>query len=149
MSAETERFIRKAPPPDADEMAAFLGAEAHALWQALAERIASAYPGVFVPDWSNGGQTHGWGLRYRKSKSFCTLIPERGHMAVMIVFGGKEREKMADVLPDLDARFRKAYAEAHTYHDGKWVLFNLRGKADLDDIMAALTAKRRPKPRGD
>jgi hypothetical protein len=144
MSGQTERFIRKAPPPDATETAAFLGAEAHALWQALTERIASAYPGVFAPDWSNGGQKNGWGLRYRKSKSFCTLIPERGHMAVMIVFGGKEREKVADILPDLDARFQKAYAEAHTYHDGKWVLFTVRSDGDVGEIMTILQTKRRP-----
>ena len=61
MSDLRERFIRKAAPPDAAELAAFLGAEAHALWQALKDRIASAYPEVFVPDWSNGGQNHGWG----------------------------------------------------------------------------------------
>ena len=74
------------------------------------------------------------------------MIPERSNLAVMVVFGGKERDRMVDVLPGLDARFQRAYAEAHTYHDGKWVLFDVRDQADLDDIMAALTAKRRPKP---
>ncbi|MBU1176266.1 MAG: DUF3788 domain-containing protein [Alphaproteobacteria bacterium] len=146
MSAQNGRFIRKGLPPEALELAGFFGAESFRLWQALTGRIEAAYPGVFTPDWSYGGQKHGWGWRYRKSKSFCTLIPERGGLTVLIVFGGVEREKMAGLLHGLNARFRKAYEDAHTYHDGKWVLHDVRSADDLGDVMVALTAKRRPKP---
>jgi hypothetical protein len=132
-------------PPNDEELADWLGASAQGFWQALRARIEEAYPDTFTPDWSFGGQKHGWGLRYKKSKSFCTLIPERGRMAAMIVFGGAERDKMQPVLPGLSAAFRKAYEAAQTYHDGKWVLFPVDSERDVDDILSALTAKRRPR----
>ena len=63
------------------------------------------YPGVFTPDWIFGGKKYGWGLRFKKSKSFCTLLPERNRLLVQIVFGGEEREKAEKVLPELSPVF--------------------------------------------
>jgi hypothetical protein len=40
----------------------------------LRDWIKVAYPGVFTPDWVHGGQKHGWSLRYKKSKAFCTSL---------------------------------------------------------------------------
>ncbi|MDY6842607.1 MAG: DUF3788 family protein [Thermodesulfobacteriota bacterium] len=33
-------------------------------------------------------------FRYKKSKSFCTLIPEKNHFSLLIVFGAKKRAKV-------------------------------------------------------
>ncbi len=146
MSETSKRFVRKQTPPSPSELEAFVGATAFGFWQDLVARIDESYPGTFAPDWSNGGQKHGWGLRFKKSRSLLTLIPESGGVAVMVVFGAAEREKMTGLLDRLDLRFRTAYEEAPTYHDGKWVLYPIQRTGDLDDIMTALTTKRRPKP---
>lgn len=146
MTDTDQRFVRRQAPPDETELAEWLGPEARGHWHELARRIDAAYPGVFAPDWTFGGQKHGWSLRYKKSKSFCTFVPIRGGFAVGLVFGGAEREKMGVLMDRLGSRFCQVYAEAPTYHDGKWMLFRVLAEADLDDVMVALSAKRRPKP---
>ena len=32
-------------------------------------------------------------LRFKKSKSFCSLIPEKNNLKILIVFGTEEREE--------------------------------------------------------
>lgn len=84
-------------PPDAKMLAEFLGTRGYGFWTKLIQLIDTNYPTVFTPDWIFGGKKYGWGLRFKKSKSFCTLIPERGRLAVQIVFGREERHKAADL----------------------------------------------------
>jgi hypothetical protein len=102
---------------------------------------------VFTPDWMFGGKRYGWGLRFRKSKSFCTLIPERGRPVVQIVFGREERQEAEAILPELTAAVRNAYSGATTFHDGKWVATILSSDEVLADIERLLALKRKPRQR--
>ena len=140
-----ERMLGGSRQPNAQSVAAWLGAREYRNWTRLLEFIETSYPGVFAPDWIFGGKKHGWGLRFKKSKSFCTLIPERNRLIVQIVFGGEEREKAEKVLPDLAPSTRKAYREATTYHDGKWLALVADRNETLDDIEELLAIKRKPK----
>jgi hypothetical protein len=130
--------------PDARSVAAWLGVSEYKHWTRLLEFIEVNYPGVFTPDWIFGGKKYGWGLRFKKSKSFCTLIPERNRLVVQIVFGGEEREKAEKILSE-DSGVRKAYAEATTYHAGKWLALIAEREETLDDIEKLLAVKRKPK----
>ena len=84
------------------------------------------YPDVFTPEWLFGGKKHGWSLRYKKSKSFCTLIPEKNRFALLIVFGD-------------------TYDKAATYYDGKWLLLTIDSNKIVEDVLQLLTVKRKPK----
>jgi hypothetical protein len=110
----------------------------------LTDYIDSAYPGVFNGEWLFGGAKHGWSLRFKKSRSFCTLIPERGRMCVLVVFGAAEREKAEALLPELASHVRDDYLQATTYHDGKWVLIDVDSDEVLADVKRLLQVKRRP-----
>jgi len=44
---------------------------------------------------------------------------------LLIVFGTEERAKVETIKKDLSRDIRKAYDEATTYHDGKWLLLTL------------------------
>lgn len=145
MSDIGERMLDGSRQPDAASVAAWLGASESKHWTRLLEFIEVNYPGVFTPDWIFGGKKYGWGLRFKKSKSFCTLIPERNRLIVQIVFGGEEREKAEKILLELTPNVRKAYAEAKTYHDGKWLAVVADRKETLDDIEKLLAVKRKPK----
>lgn len=109
------RLLDKSQPPTDESVSAFIGAEAAARWSALLGFIESTYPGNFEGQWLYGGAKHGWSLRFKKSKSFCTLIPERGRMRVLVVFGATERDKAQDVLPDLTGSWRTS---GHGFHAG-------------------------------
>ncbi len=92
---------------------------------------------------------HGWSVRYKKSKSFCTLIPEKGRCLLLIVFGAKERAGVETMREELSAPVQKAYDEATTYHDGKWLLLDVNSKAICADAALLLAVKRRPHPESD
>ena len=145
MSAVGERMLDGNVRPDAQSVATWLGTSAFRHWTRLLEFIEANYPGVFTPDWIFGGKKYGWGLRFKKSKSFCTLIPERNRLVVQIVFGGEEREKAEKTLLDLSPNVRQAYTGATTYHDGKWLAIVADRKEILDDVEKLLAIKRKPK----
>ncbi len=145
MSDVGERMLDGSRQPDAESVAEWLGAGACRHWLRLLEFIEANYPGVFTPDWIFGGKKYGWGLRFKKSKSFCTLIPERNQLVVQIVFGGEEREEAEKILPGLSPTIRKVYAEATTYHDSKWLAIVADRKETLDAIEKLLAIKRKPK----
>ncbi|MCX5644617.1 MAG: DUF3788 domain-containing protein [Phycisphaerae bacterium] len=140
-----ERMLDGSREPDGRSVAQWLGAGEYRRWTRLVEFIDSNYLGVFTPDWIFGGKKYGWGLRFKKSKSFCTLIPERNQLVVQIVFGREEREKVENILPELSPNICKMYAEATTYHDGKWLAIVADHDEVFDDIEKLLVIKRKPK----
>jgi hypothetical protein len=87
-------------------------------------------------------------MRFKKSRSFCTLIPERNRLLVLVVFGGAERERIESILDDLSPDVRRAYLEAPTYHDGKWLVLSAGRDQLLGDIWKLLALKQRPNYAG-
>jgi hypothetical protein len=144
MNRNEARITDPGSPPDDARLAAWMGRDAHEFWIRMTRLIDRNYPGIFSPEWLYGGKKHGWSLRYKKGRSFCTLIPERDRFALQIVFGAHEREKAEALLLDLSERTREDYAQAPTYHDGKWLLLTVDSNGAVEDAMQLLSAKRRP-----
>jgi hypothetical protein len=131
--------------PNDSEVAAWISENAFGYWKQVTSLIDRNYPDVFVPEWLFGGRKHGWSLRYKKSKSFCTLIPEKDRLAVLIVFGGEERQKVEAVKDHLSAETKEKYEKATTYHDGKWVILTVDSDAVVKDLELLLGVKRKPR----
>ena len=132
-------------PPSASQIAQWIGKVPYEYWKHVTQLIEQNYPGVFAPDWLFGGQKHGWSLRYKKGKSFCTLIPEKNRFAMLIVFGAEERAKVEGIRDKLSAKTQKEYDNATTHHDGKWVLLTVDTETLVRDVGRLLAVKRRPK----
>ena len=132
-------------PPSPSHLAAWMGRDAYEIWTRVTRLIERNYPHTFSPDWLFGGKNHGWSLRYKKGKSFCTLIPEKNHLAVLMVFGAEERAKVEEVRDELSARTQKDYDGATTYHDGKWVFLIVDAEGVVEDVKRLLAVKRKPK----
>ena len=143
--SEHMRMLDAATKPDSVHVAEWIGSRSSARWTALTDFIQARYPGVFETMWWFGGRKFGWSVRFKKSKSFCNLIPERGQFKVLLVFGGEEREKVEGVLPHLTSHVRDDYVRAATYHDGKWVSVVVDSKQVLADVERLLVVKRAPK----
>ena len=148
MNEQGPRMLDGTREPDAASVAKWIGARSYKRWMHLLGFIEANYPDVFTPDWIFGGKKYGWGLRFKKSKSFCTLIPERNRLVIQIVFGRAEREQAEEVLQELSLGVRDAYANATTYHDGKWLALVVDKDAILADVERLLVIKRKPKPAG-
>jgi len=142
----SQRMLDKTQKPDEAAISSWIGSENYERWKKILQFIESNYPDVFPPgDWLFGGRKHGWGLRFKRSKSFCTLIPERNRLMILIVLGGKEREKVEAAMHEFDPGIREEYARATTYHDGKWLAIAVDGDEILEDIKKLLVIKRSPK----
>jgi len=139
------RMTDSAHPPSYTEVSAWIGRSAYRYWTQITGLIEKNYPDVFTPEWLFGGKKHGWSLRYKKNKSFCTLIPEKNRLALLIVFGAEERAKVENIRDGLSRRIQKEYDDAPTYHDGKWLLIAVNGEPVVQEIMRLLAVKRKPK----
>lgn len=142
-----ERLTDRATEPTTPAVTDFIGGENARRWTRLLAFIDENYPGVFNGEWLFGGAKHGWSLRFKKSRSFCTLVPEKDHMNVVIVFGAAERLKAEALLPELTSHVRADYTGATTYHDGRWLLVDVDSDEALDDVERLLRVKRRPVQR--
>jgi len=145
MDEINSRMTEKKRAPSGQDVARWVGDSAFLYWGEITRMIESSYPGIFVPEWLFAGKKHGWSLRYKKGRSFCTLIPERGCLRILIVFGAKERDKVKDLISELSSPVVEAYNGAVTYHDGKWLLLAVDSPAVLNDIRLLLSVKRKPR----
>ncbi len=145
METETGRITDSDSFPDDKKIKDWIGAEAFAYWQELEGWINQKYPEIFNPQWLYGGKKHGWALRYKKNKSFCTFVPERNRFKLLIVFGAEKREKTEKIINTLSAGTQNEYRKAETYHDGKWLLLTVDRVKIIEDIKILLVLKRKPK----
>jgi hypothetical protein len=149
MSETSQRITEPGTPPTPKQLESWLGQKAYGFWRQVETMIAEEYPGVFVPEWLYGGKKHGWSVRYKKSKSFCTMIPEKGRCRLLIVFGAQERARVEEIRKQLPARVQNAYDEATTYHDGKWLRLDINGRTVYAAAKLLFTVKRKPKRTHD
>jgi hypothetical protein len=145
MNEPSIRMTQRDNPPSDYEIGEWIGKEALKYWKHITHLIEQTYPNVFTPEWLFGGKKHGWSLRYKKSKSFCTMIPEKNRFVLLIVFGAEERAKVEDMRDSLSQNTQKGYDEATTYHDGKWLLLTIDTDKVVEDVMRLPAVKRRPK----
>ncbi|MCC7365521.1 MAG: DUF3788 domain-containing protein [Dehalococcoidia bacterium] len=146
MPAPGDRMLDNNAQPTRADLEEWLGPEAWVRWTALQAWIKEHYRDVFAPDWLYGGKKHGWGLRYKRTKAFCTLVPEVGQVRVVIVLGTAERERVESFLAELSAPVRAAYEAAETFNDGKWAGIVLDSDAAVADVERILASKRRVVP---
>ena len=145
MNESNSRMTKLGNPPSDAEIAEWTGNEAYECWKKVRGLIEKIYPCIFTPEWLFGGKKHGWSLRYKKSRSFCTFIPERNRFSLLIVFGAAERAKVEAIKNNLIASTQDTYDEATTYHDGKWVFLTINSEDVIEDVMKLLEIKRKPK----
>ncbi|MGY4573894.1 hypothetical protein ACVWY5_006964 [Bradyrhizobium sp. USDA 3256] len=138
-----DRITDKSASPDDTTVRDWIGPKAFEHWAELRNWIEEHYPGVFAPDWLYRGQKRGWSLRYKRSKAFCTFLPEYRKLSVEVVLGTAEREKFEARRYEWRTQLVKLYDEAQTYPDGKWLRVAISSAADRHDVTELLSMKRR------
>lgn len=131
---------------DPKRLAKLLGSSLAGVWQGLCSAIDELYE--MERTWGSGGKR--WDLEYkyrRGGKTLCALYAAQGRMGFMIVFGKGEREKVEGIRSELSDSVRRAYDEAQTYRDGKWVMFEPTDDSEFGDYLRLLALKRRPNRR--
>jgi len=114
-------------------------------WEKLVEHIRFYY--IMDELWEPGNPNHKHynNLRFRRGgKTLITLCLREGYFIACVVLGKEEREKFDEQREAFGEDVRKAYDEAHIYHDGKWLGFDVRDESLIDDIIRLLPLKRKP-----
>jgi len=129
--------------PSAEEMQELLGEELFCVWEKLTSAIDEKYEMDRL--WDKG--YHDWRYEYkyrRGGKTLVTLYAKERTIGVQIIFGKDERVKVEANRENLSDQALRAYDEAQTYHDGKWVMFFPKDDGMIGDFMKLMALKRRP-----
>ena len=95
--------------------------------------------------WNNGGKKWTYEYKFRKSgKTLCAFYFKENTLGFMIIFGKDERSKVEGIRNELSSDVLKAYDDAQTFHDGKWVMLNITDYSISEDIKKLLFIKRKP-----
>jgi hypothetical protein len=143
-----DRIIDKSVNPDDNTIRDWIGRDSFKHWVDLQGWIEEFYPGVFAPEWLYGGKKRGWSLRYKKTRAFCTFLPEYRRFSAVVVLGRAERDKFEERRYVWHLRLVQLYDEAQTFPDGKFLTVPISSTDDLHDVIELLTMKRPPMSRG-
>jgi len=126
------------------EVKAMLG-NASAAWEKLLGHIRFYY--VMDELWQPGKSTHkNYNNLYirRSGKSLIMFGIREGYFMTCVVLGKEEREKFDAQRETFSDAICKEYDQAETYHDGKWLGFDMRDDSLVNDIIRLLHLKRKP-----
>jgi len=132
------------PTKPYEQVKAMLG-NASPAWEKLVGHIRFHYEIDEI--WAEGKPTHKHNnLLYfkRSGKSLITLGLREGYFLVGVTFGKKEREKFEELREIFSEAICKEYDEAETFHDGKWLGFEVHDDSLIEDIIQLLHIKRKP-----
>lgn len=129
--------------PGNEEMIALIGQPLYEVWNNLRNLIESKYDMDKL--WNSGGKAWKYEYKYRRGgKSLCALYAKENVLGFMIIFGKDERAKFEANRNDYSLEVQNIYDASTTYHDGKWMMFNLVDTSLFPDIEKLLIIKRRP-----
>ncbi|MDR1263408.1 MAG: DUF3788 domain-containing protein [Oscillospiraceae bacterium] len=124
------------------ELQTIMPPAAFELWQALVAQIDALYD--MSKEWDNGGKDAKYLLRFRRGgKTLVTLFPKEDGVGLMVIYGKDERAKFEAAKADFSEKVIAEYEAAKTYHDGKWIMFQLPDDDVERDLPALLKVKRR------
>ncbi len=129
--------------PSKEEMASLLGETLFESWKSLCKRIEEKYD--MECQWNRGGKAWNYEYKYRRGgKTLCALYAREGCFGFLVILGKAEREAFEQEREDYSPEVQKVYDESTTYHDGKWLMFEIKDQLLHDDMMGLLKIKRKP-----
>lgn len=133
--------IFQIPAPEAIE--SLIGKELYPIWTALCAFIEQKYEMERL--WNDGGKKWTYEYKYRRgSKTLCALYARENCFGFMIILGKEERDQFEAQRALFSEEVQMLYDNATTYHDGKWIMFELKDTVLFADIERLLQMKRNP-----
>ncbi|WP_347490388.1 DUF3788 domain-containing protein [Desulfoscipio sp. XC116] len=132
--------------PTTEEMIALIGQPLFEVWIKLSALIESKYD--MERFWNSGGKKWTYEYKYRRGgKTLCALYAKEDVFGFLIILGKDERAKFEASRKGFSIEVQKIYDESVTYHDGKWMLFELTDTSLFPDLEKLLLIKRKPNKR--
>lgn len=132
--------------PTSKELIALMGEGLFGVWTALCNMIEQKYDMELL--WNNGGKAWKYEYKYRRGgRTLCALYAKENCLGFMIILGKDERKKFEVDKQNYSIEVQKIYDETKTYHDGKWMMFELIDTSLFHDMEKLLLIKRKPNKR--
>jgi len=127
-----------------EEVKMMLG-NASPAWEKLTGFIRFHY--VMDEIWQEGNPNHKHynNLYFKRGgKTLIMLGIRAGYFIASVVLGKDERAKFEEQRESFGEEICKEYDITETYHDGKWLGFDIYDDSLIDDIFRLLQIKRKP-----
>ena len=129
--------------PTPETLEALTGKELYDLWTSLHQLIEQKYN--MEQMWNHGGKKWTYEYKYRRGgKTLCALYAKEQTIGFMVILGKDERTKFVSMREMFSNAAQKIYDETTTFHDGKWLMFELKDTSLFNDIERLLSIKRKP-----
>ena len=129
--------------PTPETLEALTGKELYDLWTSLHQLIEQKYN--MEQMWNHGGKKWTYEYKYRRGgKTLCALYAKEQTIGFMVILGKDERTKFESMREMFSNAAQKIYDETTTFHDGKWLRFELKDTSLFNDIERLLSIKRKP-----
>ena len=110
--------------PASEDIENLIGTDLYDVWNSLCQRIEKSYEMEQL--WNRGGKAWTYEYKYRKGgKTLCALYAKEKTLVQMI------------------------YDAATTFHDGKWIMFELKDTKLFNDMERLLLIKRKPNRKAE
>lgn len=84
-------------------------------------------------------------LKFKQGKkTILTIYVREDRYSFLIIFGKKEREQFEREQEQFSEDVRRCYENSKTYHDGKWMLFDVTTLEQLEEIKRLVQIKKKP-----
>lgn len=95
--------------------------------------------------WAKGGKYGEVCLRYSRSKkTLCTVYFRKSQLGIWVILGREERERYEAAQGGFSPAVREKYESTQTFHDGKWLMFDVENSVLLADIKKLIEIKKKP-----
>ena len=129
--------------PTPETLEALTGKELYDLWTSLHQLIEQKYN--MEQMWNHGGKKWTYEYKYRRGgKTLCAIYAKEQTIGFMVILGKDERTKFESMREMFSNAAQKIYDETTTFHDGKWLMFELKDTSLFNDIERLLSIKRKP-----
>ncbi len=129
--------------PAPETLEALTGKKLYDLWTSLRQLIEEKYN--MEQMWNHGGKKWTYEYKYRRGgKTLCALYAKEQTIGFMVILGKDERTKFESMREMFSNAAQKIYDETTTFHDGKWLMFELKDTSLFNDIERLLSIKRKP-----
>ena len=129
--------------PTPETLEALTGKELYDLWTSLHQLIEQKYN--MEQMWNHGGKKWTYEYKYRRGgKTLCALYAKEQTIGFMVILGKDERTKFESMREMFSNAAQKIYDETTTFHDGKWLMLELKDTSLFNDIERLLSIKRKP-----
>lgn len=129
--------------PTPETLEALTGKTLYDLWTSLRQLIEQKYN--MEQMWNHGGKKWTYEYKYRRGgKTLCALYAKEQTIGFMVILGKDERTKFESMREMFSNAAQKIYDETTTFHDGKWLMFELKDTSLFNDIERLLSIKRKP-----